>query len=125
MFNQSGSHDNEGVLCISQSSKAEASPSDSFVSNLRHLLGESYPSAEMQSVYPTAPTNCTTGHSLGESYSSAEIQSVYSTAPTNCATGQSLGESYLSAEMQSVYSTASTDKVRYHLKTNHDLVDIQ
>ena len=31
-----------------------ASPSDSFVSYLGHLLGESYHSTEMQSVYSTA-----------------------------------------------------------------------
>ena len=46
------------------------------------------------------------GHSLGESYSSADMQSVYFTAPADWATGQSLGESYPSAEMLSVYFTA-------------------
>ena len=32
----------------------EASPSDCLVSYLEHVLGESYPSKEMQSVYSTA-----------------------------------------------------------------------
>ena len=34
-----------------------ASPSDGFVSYPGHLLGESYTSAEMQSVYSTAPVD--------------------------------------------------------------------
>ena len=34
-----------------------ASPSDSLMSYPRHLLAESYPSTEMQSVYSTAPTD--------------------------------------------------------------------
>ena len=34
-----------------------ASPSDCFVSYPRHLLGESHPSAEMQSVYIAAPAD--------------------------------------------------------------------
>ena len=43
-----GSDGNEGVLCIPQSSSiTEASPSDCLVSYPGHLLGESYPSAEM------------------------------------------------------------------------------
>ena len=35
-------------------------------SRLRHrtLIGESYPSAEMPSIYSIAPADCTTGHSL-------------------------------------------------------------
>ena len=47
--------------------------------------------------------------SLGESYSSAETQSVYSMAQVNWA---SLGESYSSAETQSVYPTASANWVK-------------
>ena len=74
-----------------------------------HLLGESYPSGEMQYVYSTALVDWATGHSLGESYPSGEMQYVYSTAPANWATGHSLGESYPSGEMQYVYSTALAD----------------
>ena len=43
---------NEGVLRISQSSSITGtSPSDCLVSYLEHSLGESYPSAKMQSMY--------------------------------------------------------------------------
>ena len=52
----SGSNGNEGVLHIPQSITKAAS-SDSLVSYPGHSLGESYPSAEMQSVYFTAPIN--------------------------------------------------------------------
>ena len=49
-----GSDANEGVFCIPQSSSiTEASLSDCLVSYLGHSLGESYPSAEMQSMYST------------------------------------------------------------------------
>ena len=52
---QSGpeSNGNEGVLHFLQISKDGSSPSDCLMSYPRHLLGESYPSAEMQSVYST------------------------------------------------------------------------
>ena len=50
-----GSDGNKGVLHIPQISITEVSPSDYFVSYLGHSLGESYPSAEMQSVYYAAP----------------------------------------------------------------------
>ena len=43
-----GSDDKEVVLGIYQSSKIGASPSDCLMSYPGHLLGESYPSAEMQ-----------------------------------------------------------------------------
>ena len=46
---------NEGALHIPQSSKTGASPSDGLVSYPGHSLKESYPSAETQSVYSTAP----------------------------------------------------------------------
>ncbi len=50
-----GSDCNEGVLRISQSSSITgASPSDRLVSYPGHSLGESYPTAEKQSVYSTA-----------------------------------------------------------------------
>ena len=53
-----GSDGNEGELCISQGSSINgASPWDCLLSDLRHSLGKSYPSAEMQSVYSTVPTN--------------------------------------------------------------------
>ena len=49
---------NEGVLHIPQSSSiTEASSSDGLVSYSGHTLGESYPSAEMQSVYSIAPAD--------------------------------------------------------------------
>ena len=52
------SDDNKGVLHIPQSSSiTEASPSDCLVSYPEHWLRESYPSAEMESVYSTAPTD--------------------------------------------------------------------
>ena len=51
------SNENEGVLYIPQSPKNGASPSDGLVSYPGHLLEESYPSAEMQSVYSTVPAN--------------------------------------------------------------------
>ena len=52
-----GSNGNEGVLHIPQIFKAEASPSDCFMSYPRQLLGGFYPSTEMQSVYSTAPVD--------------------------------------------------------------------
>ena len=52
-----GSDGNEGVLCIPQSSGiTRTSSSDCLVSYPGHSLGESYPSAEKQSVYSTDPT---------------------------------------------------------------------
>ena len=49
---------NEGVLHIPQSfSITGASPSDCLVLYSGHSLGKSYPSAEMQLVYSTAPTD--------------------------------------------------------------------
>ena len=56
-----GSNGNEGVLRIPQSpSITGTSPSDCLVSYLGHSLGGSYPSAELQSVYSTAPANWAT-----------------------------------------------------------------
>ena len=52
-----GSNGNEQVLHILQSSKTAALPSNSLMSYPGYLLMESYPSAEMQSVYSTAPAN--------------------------------------------------------------------
>ena len=53
-----GSDGTEEVLCISQSSCITgASPSDCLVSNPGYSLGVSYPSAEMQSIYSTAPAD--------------------------------------------------------------------
>ena len=53
-----GSDDNEGVLHISQSSSITGtSLSNYLVSYLGHSLGRPYPSAEMQSVYSTAPAD--------------------------------------------------------------------
>ena len=50
-----GSNGNEGVLHILLSSRTVASPSDCLVSYPVPSLAESDPSAEMQSVYSTAP----------------------------------------------------------------------
>ena len=44
----------KGVLCITQSSSITEASSDCLVSYPGHLLGESYLSAEMQSVYSAA-----------------------------------------------------------------------
>ena len=53
-----GSNDTEWVLCIPQSSSITgASPSDLLGSYPGHLLGESYSSAEMQSVYSITPAD--------------------------------------------------------------------
>ena len=50
-----GSNGNEGVLCIPQSSSITGTlPSDFLVSYPEHSLGESYPTAELQSVYSIA-----------------------------------------------------------------------
>ena len=53
-----GSDGNKGVLCIRQSlSITGASPSDCLALYPGQSLEESYHSAEMQSVYSTAPTD--------------------------------------------------------------------
>ena len=52
-----GSNGNENVFHIPQSSRAEFLPSDSLASYPGHMLGESYPSAEIQPVYSTTPAN--------------------------------------------------------------------
>ena len=53
-----GSNGNVGVLRIHQSSSiAGTSPSDCLVSYPGHSWGWSYPSAEKQSVYSTAPAD--------------------------------------------------------------------
>ena len=52
------SEGNEGALRNPQSSRiTEASSSDCLVSYPWHTLGESYPFAEIKSVYSTAPTD--------------------------------------------------------------------
>ena len=63
-----GSNGNGGVLRIPQSlSIIETSPSDCLVSYPGHSLGGSYPSAEVQSVYSTAPVDWTSGNLGSES----------------------------------------------------------
>ena len=60
-----GSDDNEGLLHIPQNSSITGtSPSDCLVSYTGHSLEESYSSADMQSVYSTAPADLATGHLL-------------------------------------------------------------
>ena len=55
-----GRYGNKGVFHIPQSSSITgASPSDCLVSYQRHSLGESYPSAETQLVYPADPDDWT------------------------------------------------------------------
>ena len=54
-----GSNVNEGLLHIPLISKAGALPSDGFNVISRTLGGGSYPSAEMQLVYSTAPVDWT------------------------------------------------------------------
>ena len=57
-LSEPGSIGSEGVLCITQSSSITgASPSDGLILYARHLLGKSYPSAEMQSTYSAAPAD--------------------------------------------------------------------
>ena len=59
------SGDNEGVLHIPQSSSITGvSPSNCLVSYPGHSLGESYPSAEKQSMYSTAPTDWAMTHAI-------------------------------------------------------------
>ena len=48
---------NKGVFHIPQISKSRVSSSDGLILYLRHWLRRSYPSAEMQLVYSTAPAN--------------------------------------------------------------------
>ena len=56
--NRPRSDDNKVVLHIPQSSSiTEASLSDCLVSYQRYSLGESYPSAEMQSMYTSVPAD--------------------------------------------------------------------
>ena len=65
---QNGSRSDEGVLRISQSSCITVAPlSDYLVSYPGHTLEKSFPSAEIQSVYSTAPVDWETGHFLGKS----------------------------------------------------------
>ena len=54
-----GSNGNEGVLCIPQNSSITGtSPSDCLVSYIQNTsFGVSYPSAEKQSMYSTAPAD--------------------------------------------------------------------
>ena len=55
-LNRPGSNGTEGVFCIPQNcSITGASPLDGFVSYAGHSLWRPYLSAEMQSVYSTAP----------------------------------------------------------------------
>ena len=50
-----GNRSNKNVLCIPQSPNiTEAEPSNCLLSHPEHMLGESYPSVEMQSVYSIA-----------------------------------------------------------------------
>ena len=57
--NEPGSNSNEGVFHIPQRSKTRTSPSDAVYCHIQdsRWVGESYPSAEMQSVYSTASTD--------------------------------------------------------------------
>ena len=77
-----GSDGAEGVLRIPQSSSITGtSPSDCLVSYLGHSLGEVLPLYREAIGVLYSPSWL--GHSLGESYLSAEKQSVYCTAPAD------------------------------------------
>ena len=84
---QSGprSNGNEGVLPIPQISKAGALLSDGLMLYQGHLLkGGFYPSAEMQSVYPTAPVDLavlTGTTTLGQSGPGSNGNEEYSALP--------------------------------------------
>ena len=52
-----GSNDDEGVLCISQISKAGVFPSDCLMSYLGKSVGGSYAYAKMQPVYSSVPVD--------------------------------------------------------------------
>ena len=74
-----GSDSSKGLLHVPQSSSiTKDSPSDCLVPKSGHLLGESYSSAEIQSVCSAAPADWASEHSLGESYPFAKMQLVYS-----------------------------------------------
>ena len=92
--------------------------------------GGSFPSAEMQSVYSTAPADWATGHSFvgGGLTPSAAVQSVYFTAPADWTTGHSLVVVVVvlpSAEMQSEYSTAPADWATGHSFVGVGLTPLQ
>ena len=118
---------------------------------LDSLLGESYPSAEMQSMYSTAPSDWTlcwgsltplqrcsqcilqpqaTGLFVGGVLPLCRdaVNVFYSPKRLDSL----LGESYPSAEMQSVYSTAPTNLAtyhvlfhyRYHIKLSHIILTL-
>ena len=55
--NGAGSNDNEGVLDIAWKSRTGVSSLDTLVSYQGYMLRGFYSSAEMQSVYCTAPAN--------------------------------------------------------------------
>ena len=79
-----GSDGNEGVLCIPQSSSITgASLSDCVMSLPACSLGESYPSAEMQSEYSTAPADWANKVSIVKLVTLVED---YSKAPFSIAT---------------------------------------
>ena len=80
----------------------------------RDSSGESYQSAEMQSVYSATPSEWATGHSLGKPYPSEEMLSVYSATPPEWATGHWMGKSYTSEEMQIVYSVTPSEWATGH-----------
>ena len=77
-----GSNGNEGVRCIPQSSSITGtSPSDCLVSYPGHSLeAGGYASAEVQSVYSTAPNdwaNCTLRNSLSHEESTNNVSEKY------------------------------------------------
>ena len=92
---RTGSNGNKGVLCIPKSSSISIiSLSDCLVSYLGHSLGETYPFAEVQSVYSSTPDYWVLEHG-GESYTSTKMQLVYSTAPADSVRGHFLWESHI------------------------------
>ena len=73
-----GRNNNEEVLRIPQSSSViGASPLDCLLSYPRRLLGESYPSAEMQSVYFAAPVDGAIYMYINEVQKNSQLSRVY------------------------------------------------
>ena len=120
----SGSNSNKGVFHIPQSSSITGtSPSNCLVSYPGHSFGESYPSAEKQLVYSTAPAdwakivscpiqdthwgNLTPLHR--SSWCILQPQLTGQRLFCVIYPGHSLEDSYPSAEKQLVYSTAPAD----------------
>ena len=84
--NEPGSNGNEGVLHIHLISRTGTSPVDDLVSYSGYSIGGwSYPSAEMQSVYSTAPPN---GAAIDVRCNAIVAQSAGAVEYTDCTFGE-------------------------------------